>query len=77
MINVYTTNARRRQIYVFAQRRGNACLALKRMECTLGTEGWISPTELRVPLLGYFKGAGTWVGCCVEGVADEAYFLLT
>lgn len=47
------------------------------MECTLGTEGWISPTKLRVPPLGYFTGAGTWVGCCVEGVADEAYFLLT
>lgn len=54
-----------------------ACLALKQVECTGGTEGWISPAELRVPPLGYFTGAGMWVGCCVVGTAGEADFLLT
>lgn len=54
-----------------------ACLASKGVECTGGTEGWISPTEPRVPLLGHFTGAGTWVGCCVLGAAGEADFLLT
>lgn len=53
-----------------------ARLALMGVESTGELNGWSSPTEPCVPLLGYITGAGTWVGCCVLGGGGEADFLL-